>query len=73
MRDENQRVIAGLFNEYELVKINLPRYRVIVKDKKIKKNKKWVKLHYKGYSEEFDEWRLDDNNEIVPLRDEQKE
>jgi len=44
-----------------------------VKDKKIKKNKKWVKLHYKGYSEEFDEWRLDDNDEIVPLRDEQKE
>ena len=73
MRDEKQRVIAGFFNEFELVKINLPRYRAIVTDKKFKKNKKWIKLHYKGYSNEFDEWRVDDGDEIVNLEDERKE
>jgi hypothetical protein len=54
------------------VKVNLSRYRVIVTDKKIVKNKKWLKLHYKGYSEDLDEWRLDDGKEIVGLPDEQQ-
>lgn len=74
MKDEQNRIIAGLFNEFELVKINLPRYRVVVKDTKIKNKKKWIKLHYKGYSDEFDEWRVDDDDgeDIVDLEDERK-
>lgn len=54
------------------MKVNLSRYRVIVKDKKIVKNKKWLKLHYKGYSDDLDEWKLDDGKEIVGLSDEQQ-
>ena len=73
LQDEKQRVIAGLFNEYELVKINIPRYRIIVKDTKFKKNKKWIRVHYKGFSSDFDEWRVDDGVNIVPLEDEGKE
>ena len=73
MRDEKQRIISGLFNEYELVKINLPRYRAIVKDTKFKKNKKWIRLHYKGFGEEFDEWKLDDGDNIVSIEDGRKE
>ena len=73
LRDEKQRIISGLFNEYELVKINLPRYRAIVKDTKFKKNKKWIRLHYKGFGEEFDEWKLDDGDNIVSIEDERKE
>lgn len=43
-----------------------------MKDKKISKNRKWLKLHYKGYPDDLDEWRLDDGKEIVGLADEQQ-
>lgn len=39
-----------IIHKFQLVKVNLSRYRVIIKDKKIVRNKKWVKLHYKGLS-----------------------
>lgn len=71
LSDEKNRVIAGLFNEFELTKVNLSRYRVVIKDRATRKGKKWVKLHYKGYSDEYDQWQLDDSDEIVDISDEQ--
>lgn len=61
-----------ILHKFQLVKVNLTRYRAVVKDKKISKNRKWLKLHYKGYSDDLDEWRLDDGKEIVGLADEQQ-
>ena len=54
--DEKGREILGLFNEFELVPVQLDRYRVNVLDRKRVRNKNWVKLKYKGYPKEFDEW-----------------
>ena len=61
-----------ILHKFQLVKVNLTRYRAVVKDKKISKNRKWLKLHYKGYPDDLDEWRLDDGKEIVGLADEQQ-
>lgn len=69
--DEKNRVLVGLFNEFELTRVNLTRYRVVVRDRTKKKGQSWVRLHYKGYSDDYDEWKMDKNNELVDIVDEQ--
>lgn len=71
LMDEKNRIIEGFFNEYELTKVNLARYRVVVKDRAKRKGKKWLKIHYKGYDESYDEWREEKDNDIVDIADEQ--
>jgi hypothetical protein len=61
---------VGLFGEYELTKVNLSRFRAIVKERKKKKGEDWVRLHYKGYNDEFDEWRK--NEDLVDIENEQE-
>ena len=42
-----------------------------MRDRKKKKGQSWVRLHYKGYSDDYDEWKMDKNNELVDIVDEQ--
>ena len=71
LRDEKNRIIEGFFNEFELTKVNLSRYRVIVKDRVKKKGKNWYKISYKGYSSDYDEWKEEKDNDIVDIANEQ--
>lgn len=71
LSDEQDRVMIGLFNEYELTKVKLSRYRVVVNDSMTRKGKKWIKVHYKGYSSDLDEWREVKGKEFVNIADEQ--
>ena len=47
LRDEKDRIISGYFNDYELVKINLAKYRSNVLSRKKVRGKNWVKLSFK--------------------------
>ena len=71
LTDDKNRVIVGLFNEFELTKVNLSRYRVVINERMTKKGKNWVKLHYKGYSDKEDEWREVKDDDIVDIINEQ--
>lgn len=67
LRDEKDREILGVFNEYELVRVNLERYRVNVLETKKVRNRSWVKLKYKGYPDEFTEWVDNSTADLVDL------
>ena len=47
LRDEKDRILSGYFNDYELVKIDLEKYRVNVLKKKKVRGRNWVKLSFK--------------------------
>ena len=68
LADEKENIIFGFFHDFELVKVNLSRYRVIIKDSKVKNGKTWHHLHYKGYSDQYDSWEPEDD--VVDLKDE---
>ena len=80
MRDEKDRILSGYFNDYELVKIDLEKYRVNVLKKKKVRGRNWVKLSFKvcstysvysikvflkGYGQEYDDWFLENNSDIT--------
>ena len=71
LTDEKDRIMMGLFNQFELTKVNLSRYRVVIKDKVKKRGKTWLKVHYKGYPDDFDEMREEKDNDFVNIPDEQ--
>ena len=65
LEDEKGREILGLFNEFELVPVELDRYRVNVLDRKRVRNRNYVKLKYKGYPEEFTEWVEESKADLI--------
>ena len=67
IQDEKGREILGLFNEWELLPVDLDRYRVNVLDRKRMRNKNFVKLEYKGYPKEFIEWVEESKADLVDL------
>lgn len=67
LRDEKEREILGVFNEFELVPVKLERYRVNVLETKRVRNKGWVKLKYKGYPDEFSEWVEESAADMIDL------
>ena len=67
IQDEKGREILGLFNEWELLPVDLDRYRVNVLERKRMRNKNFVKLEYKGYPKEFIEWVEEGKADLVDL------
>jgi hypothetical protein len=56
LRDENVDEISGDFLGFELVKVDLERYRAIIVKSRYKNGKKQFLHKFKGYGPEFDLW-----------------
>ena len=56
VKDELNNDIKGFFLENEIIKINIPKYRAIIIDKRKRKGKTEFLHRFKGYSEKFDLW-----------------
>ncbi len=67
LEDEKNREIAGVFNEFELVLVDIDRFRVNVIQRKKIRGKEWVKLRWKGYPKEFDSWQEEEASDLVNL------
>ena len=65
--DEKDRPITGRFYEYEITPVNLSRYRVNVVGRKKIRGSDWIKLKYKGYDKDFDEWIKESESDIIDL------
>lgn len=59
MKDEKGRELKGFFYSHELVAINLSeKYRAKKVGEEVIKGKKYARIQYLGYPEEFDELQL---------------
>ena len=56
LRDKNGDEILGDFLGFELVKVDLERYRAIIIKSRYKNGKKQFLHKFKGYGPEFDLW-----------------
>lgn len=56
IQDENGEKIEGSFTQYELVKVHLKDYKVVVLKTRKRKNKTQYFVKYKGYPDSFNEW-----------------
>ena len=59
LKDEKGIVLKGFFYSYELVAIRLSdKYRAKKTGEEIISGKRYAKIHYLGYPDEFDEFQL---------------
>ena len=68
IEDEKGREIDGFFYAHELTRVQLSRYRSsVIGEKRDRAGVKWLKIAYKGYPEEFNEWRRSDELDLIPI------
>ena len=65
LSDENGRDIDGFFLEFELIRVNIEKYRAQVIGERVKNKKREFLLKFKGYSDDFNLWQtknIDDHH-----------
>ena len=65
LSDENGCDIEGFFLEFELIRVNIEKYRAHVIGERVKNKKREFLLKFKGYSDDFNLWQtknIDDHH-----------
>ena len=63
LSDENGCEIEGFFLEFELIRVNIQKYRAHVIGERVKNKKREFLLKFKGYSNDFNLWQTKNDDD----------